>query len=251
MGFVATGGSNNCCLDRQCKQRNLRGEEEKRGGEQFARNYLRETFRFLSVPDLPSALFLLPPSHFVFFFSRSSFLSVFSSPFFFYSSPFYPVPSRPDKGGRVCKFNLTSDLYPPTQFVPPIDSEFVVGLTLAGPEAGSPRGNRLRRPPEIPHKSSDSGSNPIFHGKETCSEYNPLFLSISPRVTWLSPGNPNHPVVPNEFPRDLRQTINLFASVSMTQGRRKYPHDSFASVIVRRMRVLTFYGWFWKLAASL
>lgn len=151
MEFVPTAGSNNCCLDRQCKHGNLRGEEKR--GKQFARNHLRETFRLLSVLGLPFALFFLLLLSFSFLF------------FFFLSGPFSPTRAVESANSilpatSIHLHSLFRLLIPSSQSsLPwPVPSQSARFMETDSTDA--------TRRPEIPHKSSDSGSNPIFHGRK-------------------------------------------------------------------------------------
>lgn len=146
---VATG-SNNCCLDRQCKQRvprQKRGEKGKQTG--FPRNHFRG--RLLSVLDLPSALSFFSPAD---------------------------GPSSTTAAESANSILPATSIHP-SQFVPPIDSE------VRTPALPSRR--TLREPASLVetdsavaslHKRPDSGSNPIFHGRKLVPHIIPAFYQF-------------------------------------------------------------------------
>lgn len=86
------------------------------------------------------------------------------------------------------------------------------------------------RRPEIPHKSSDSGSNPIFHGRKLVP--NPLFLSIFPRLTWL-----------DELRRSQRNSAMIYDGQLISSPmysddvRNHKPFDTFALIIVTNVYI--------------
>jgi len=96
--YVLLTGSNNCHLDRRGKHREGGERKKERRGE-------HEGSREEEMPSRDSGLLSRP----------NVTLHLISE----------IRPSSRTRRGRVCKFNLIRDLYPSTQFVPPIDSWFV------------------------------------------------------------------------------------------------------------------------------
>lgn len=106
-GYVPLAGSNNCRLDRQSKHQGLFCEKSMdRKREKDRKWRKRKTRRIVRAEtDVARLWTLIKPRR-------------CPPPPFLRDSPLV-------RELGVCKFNLTGDLYPPTQFVPPIDSRIV------------------------------------------------------------------------------------------------------------------------------